>query len=238
MEGPSRRFVASDEVRRLIPDEILASWRIGPHPRSFRCTVCGYGDLVDSGVEVAVCFITQPEISGAVLIHAQCGESAVWRSSPESLSVERHAFVRRPSLFPSCVLVIILESQLVEITPNSLESRSIPLSHALASGFVQVLSDPFDCQSPLAELWSLQLNVSQGTSLLTSTDPRLESHHGIIPPGSDQWLSAAREEQEVVVLLGAGALLTDVDFLAQIQSLVSLGLLVVARVRISWYEGS
>ena len=238
VKGSPRRFVVSDEVREKLPDGLVGSWSVGPHPRSFRCVVCGHEDVLDSGVEVAVCFISQPEISGAVLIHAKCGESAIWRYAPKSLSVERHALVRRPLLLPSCVLVIVLESQLLEITPNGLDGRSLPLSHALASGFEQVFSDPFESQPAWTGLWNLQLNVVQGTSLLTPNDSRLESHHGVIPPGSSEWLNAAREEREVLILLGTGALLTDDDFFLQIERLVNLGLLVAARVRVSWDVGN
>lgn len=150
MERPARLFLVSPEVRAHIPSQVLASWESGPNPQSFRCVVCGSTDLVDGGVPVAVCFLTQAGLSGLILIHAGCGPSAIWHTAPPSMLAERLVFVQRLEPTPKCLLVIVLESQLVQITPDASEHRSVPLSHALASGFELVLEEPLDCRPALA----------------------------------------------------------------------------------------
>jgi hypothetical protein len=226
-----RRLIISPEVTEQIPTNILSGWRRGPLPGSFRCPVCGRTDLVDDGTPITVCSLRHQGTSGAVFVHAACGPSTIWHTTPRSLLVERQVFVQRSEPSPQCLLVIIQETQLMEIGPDSPDWRSVSLGRALASGFELILTEPFGVQPPSAEAWTLRLDLCQGTTLLSAADPGLERHNGIIPSDVDEWLAAAAADEEVVVVLGAGTVLLQSDLFDQIQTLTGLGQVVAARVR-------
>lgn len=232
-----RHIVAANQVAEIVGEQILRSWRLGPYPVQFRCPVCGVAELIDRGVAVGVSVVVGGEGPTAYLHHAACLGSSVRKLRDREGRFklqERHVCVLRTEPTPSAVLVSILETQIVRVLGRPDERVSLPVSAALADGFELVSNNPFGASGRAVRGWQLEIDLKNEQLNLLGRGGIPTTTSGALPPGSEEWITSAREEGRCLVVFGTGLRLELEVIEEQLDLLTRLGSLVAGTVSVGF----
>jgi hypothetical protein len=216
-----RDLQVSPDVAALLPADLLATLRAGPHPSAYRCANClGAGDLA-AGDATSLVLRRYPRraVRRVQLTHAGCARSAI-TVAPDAiadleLSSAGATLVHAGVLGTAALtggrsrpfLAVDDDDDLVTTDPRSPSDpdRLRPgelvdpvVSHALATGLVLLTSAR--AEPALVDGWSLRI----APTLLDLVYPRADGRGGVerlphaIPPA---WRAAVRQAGDQVTLL-------------------------------------
>jgi len=210
-------------VAALLPADLLAALRHGPHPSTYRCPVCGAdGDLAMSD-PTSVVLRRYPHrfVRRVQLAHTDCAASAVTVAPAELAEAELAASgssivyadllgigtAALTGCRPQPLLAVDDDDDLMTTDPRAPgdpgrlrpgELIDPAVSHALATGLALQMSLRAD--PPFAPGWSVRI----GPSLLDLVHPRADGRQGIERLGHAipaTWRAAVRAAGDQVTLL-------------------------------------